>query len=130
MNPPYTAKKILIIDDDLTTIKLVESRLSANGYLVIALSEAALGLEAAFKQKPDLIVLDVMMPIVNGFNFCRLLKSQEEHRHIPVILLTSRSEDKDRKIGQEVGANAYLTKPVNADELLNTIKELLMNSRS
>ena len=118
-------KKILIIDDDPTTIKLTETRLKANGYDVLACCEAADGLEKAMKLKPDLIILDVMMPIVDGYNFCRLLKSQHEHKAIPVILLTSRGSEEDRKIGREVGANAYITKPFNMDDLLNTIRELV-----
>ena len=125
MNPPERAKRILLIDDDPVTVKLVESRLRANGYLVISSSEAAEGLQTAFTQKPDLIILDVMMPIVNGYNFCRLLKAQEAHCRIPIILLTSRSEINDKRIGEEVGANAYITKPFNMEDLLSKTKELL-----
>ena len=113
------------MDDDLTVIKLAESRLKACGYEVKATSEAPEGLEYAMKNKPDLIVLDVMMPIINGFNFCRLLKSNAEHKNIPIVLLTARTEETDIAIGQEVGANAYLSKPVNVEDLLNKIKELL-----
>jgi len=79
----------------------------------------------ALKAVPDLIILDVMMPVVNGYNFCRLLKSEQNHKNIPIILLTSRSEEKDMAIGQEVGADAYLAKPVNMDVLLGKIDELI-----
>ena len=96
-------KRILIIDDDPTSLKLTESRLSANGYEIHVSSEAPEGLEKAMKFKPDLIILDVMMPVVNGYNFCRLIKSQETCRHIPIILLTSRGTEEDRKIGQRSG---------------------------
>lgn len=120
-----TSKFILVVDDDPVAIKLTESRLKAHGYQVMTCCEAAAGLERAIKQKPDLIILDVMMPIVNGFNFCRLLKSHHEHKSVPVILLTSRTSEEDKRIGEEVGANAYLTKPVNMDLLLETIKDLV-----
>ncbi|MFA5087849.1 MAG: response regulator [Candidatus Omnitrophota bacterium] len=119
------AKRILVVDDDPVIIKLVETRLRAKGYEVMTSSEAPSGLEKALKQKPDLVILDVMMPIVNGYNFCRLLKTQEEFKKIPVVLLTSRAGGEDRKIGEEVGANAYLTKPFDMDDLQAKIKELL-----
>ncbi len=119
-------KRILVIDDDLVLIKLAETRLKANGYDVATSTEAAEGLKKAINDKPDLIILDVMMPIVNGYNFCRLLKSQHEHKGIPIILLTSRSGDDDKKIGDEVGADAYITKPFNMDDLLNTVKTLCL----
>ena len=118
-------KRILVIDDDPSLIKLVGARLTANGYDVLATNDAPSGLEKALKEKPDLIILDVMMPIVNGYNFCRLLKSQEGQKDIPVILLTSRADEKDKKIGEEVGANAYVTKPFNTEELLAIIKDMV-----
>ena len=120
-----SAKKILVVDDDKGATKLTETQLRANGYDVISSNEAPEGLQVALSQKPDLIILDVMMPIVNGYNFCRLLKSTEEQKDIPVILLTSRDAEEDKEIGKEVGANAYMTKPYNVDELLAKIKELL-----
>jgi len=119
------AKRILVVDDDPVIVRTLEGNLKANGYEVMVAQEATDGLEKAFKQSPELIILDVMMPIINGFNFCRLLKSQEKHRGIPVIMLTSRVEEEDRKIGLEVGADAYLAKPFKTDELLARIKELL-----
>jgi DNA-binding response OmpR family regulator len=91
---------------------------------VKALTEATEGLEYAITHNPDLIILDVMMPIINGFNFCRLLKQEKNRKNIPVILLTARDQMKDIEIGFEVGAEAYLTKPVNTAELIKTIKVL------
>jgi len=117
--------KILLIDDDPTVIKLAGSLLQNQGYEVAAASEAPNGLEMAMKDRPDLIVLDVMMPIINGYNICRLMKNEETCRDIPIILLTSRAEDEDRKIGAEVGANAYLAKPINSEEFLRQVETLL-----
>lgn len=119
------AQKILIIDDDPTLLKLIQAVLNSNGYEVLSASEAPNGLELAMKQKPDLIILDVMMPVINGFNICRLLKAEQKHKHIPIILLTSRSTENDQKIGNEVGADAYFPKPCKIEELLIKIKELL-----
>jgi len=119
------SRRILVVDDDPVIVKTLEGNLKSNGYEVIVSHDATEGLEKAFKQFPELIILDVMMPIINGFNFCRLLKSQEKHQSIPIIMLTSRAEEEDRKIGIEVGADAYLVKPFNTEELLARIKELL-----
>ena len=119
------SKRILVIDDDPTLTKLTESRLKASGYDVTVSNDAPKGLERAMKESPDLIILDVMMPIVNGYNFCRLLKSEEDHKRIPIIFLTSRAGDDDKKIGEEVGANAYITKPFKMEDLLETVQRLL-----
>ena len=118
-------KKILVIDDDHVVTKMVESRLKANGYEAIVSNDAALGLEIAIKRTPDLIILDVMMPIINGYNMCSLLRAEEKSKKIPIIMLTSRAEERDKAIGQAVGANAYITKPFNMEDLLKKIEELL-----
>ena len=128
MSETKKTHRILVIDDDHVVTRLLESRLKEKGYDVKTISEAADGLQSALSDQPDLVILDVMMPIINGYNFCRLLKNETKHKHLPVILLTSRTEEKDIKIGQEVGADAYLTKPIHIDEVLNTIHKLLPNA--
>ncbi len=115
-------KNILVVDDDHVQIKLLDGILKSNGYNVISCDEAANGLQHAMTANPDLIILDVMMPIINGYNFCKLLKDQHEQKHIPIILLTSRTDQDDIKIGMAMGAEAYLCKPINTQELLKTIK--------
>lgn len=121
-NNPY---RILVIDDNPMIVKLVEGILVSQGYGVFTVTEAPQGLEVAMKEKFDLIVLDVMLPIINGFNMCRLLKSQAGLQATPIILLTSRTGEDDRKIGEEVGANAYLAKPFNTEQFLETVRELV-----
>ncbi len=123
-----TNARVLIIDDDATVVKLAGSILSSSGYQVISSTDAPVGLEMAMKEKIDLIVLDVMLPVINGFNICRLLKSQEKYKKIPIVLLTSRDEEEDRKIGLQVGADAYITKPLNRENFLNIINDLLNKS--
>ena len=81
------------------------------------------------KNDPDLIILDVMMPVINGYNFCRLIKQEENKKDIPIILLTSRDQIKDIEIGLEMGAEAYLAKPLNTTELLRTIKVIESSKR-
>jgi len=119
-----TKAKILVVDDDPGIDKLLETRLTANGYDVLVANDASVGLEMAVKKSPDLIILDVMMPIINGYNICRLLK-KEEKLTTPIIMVTGRTTEEDKEIGKGVGADAYLTKPVNTELLLSTIKDLL-----
>lgn len=118
------AKQILVIDDDPVLVKMVQTRLMANGYDVLAANDAALGLETALKKLPDLIILDVMMPIINGYNMCTILKTNEKSKKIPIIMLTARAEEKDKAIGREVGVDAYMTKPFKMEELINQIEAL------
>lgn len=115
-------KNILIVDDDALQVKLLEGILKSNGYTVSIATEADEGLDKAINHDPDLIILDVMMPVINGYNFCRLLKKEAGKSEILIILLTSRDELQDIQIGLEMGADAYLTKPVHTDELLKTIR--------
>ena len=122
MNAHHKIKKILVVDDDPTMTMLLNKYLTSSGYEIIAENDPVAGLELAMTRQPDLIILDVMMPMINGYNFCRLLKEEEKQKNIPVILLTSRDQMKDIEIGLEMGAEAYLAKPLNITELLKTIK--------
>jgi DNA-binding response OmpR family regulator len=117
--------RILVVDDDPSVIRLLAGLLKTSGFEALLADDAPSGLELAMKQKPDLIVLNVMMPIINGFNICRLMKSEAACKHIPIILLTSRVTEEDRRIGQEVGADAYMLKPLNTAEFLHKVEELL-----
>ncbi len=126
--PSGHKRKILVIDDDPVILKMLSERLKANGYDVHQASEAAVGLDMVFHADHDLIILDVMMPIINGYNFCRLVKTQEKLRSIPIIMVTGRSEETDKEIGEEVGADAYITKPFQMEDILTTIKNFLQKS--
>ena len=124
------SKRILLVDDDPIQIKLLHKRLTENGYEVTTTNDAAEGLQMVMDQSPDIIILDVMMPIINGYNFCRIVKSEMKKKDVSIILLTSRDKLEDIEIGMEMGADAYLTKPVNIDEFLRTIKVVdSMNNR-
>ncbi len=100
-------------------------RLEANGYDIIEAEDGAMGLEAARHQNPDLIILDVMLPKVNGFKVARVLKCDAKCKNIPLMMLTVMSQAGDRKMGQAVKADAYLTKPCKSQELLDTIATLV-----
>lgn len=113
---------ILIVDDDPVEIKLLSKILTEHQYRVTTAGEADLGLQLAMDQCPDILILDVMMPVINGYNFCQLLKNEEKQKDIKVIMVTARDELEDINIGMQMGADAYLTKPINTGELLRTIK--------
>lgn len=113
--------KILIVDDDPLQVKLLQGILTEHEYKVYTSQEADQGLQMAMDHCPDVLILDVMMPVINGYNFCQLLKNEEQQKDIKVIMVTARDELEDIQIGMQMGADAYLTKPINTKELLKTI---------
>lgn len=115
-------KKIIVIDDDSIQVKLLECALREHGFEVKSTTDAPEGLQMTMDEKPDLVILDVMMPVINGYNFCKLVKTEERLKNTAIILATARDEMEDIKIGMEVGADAYLTKPVDIKELLKAIR--------
>ncbi|MBZ0166483.1 MAG: response regulator [Candidatus Omnitrophica bacterium] len=121
--------KILIVDDEPVEVALLENVLRREGYQISSAAAADRGLQMAMDNGPDMIILDVMMPLINGFNFCQLIKNQEDSKHIKIIMVTARDEMEDIEIGMEMGADAYLTKPINTQELLRTIQVVQSNSR-
>lgn len=108
---PTTRSRVLIVDDDVTTIRLMADALAAD-YDVIVASDAEEGLEQAVSSQPDLILLDVLMPHINGFALCRKLKSNEQTRKIPVVFVTALTEVSEQTRGFELGAVDYITKPI------------------
>lgn len=118
-------KIILVVDDNPTDLRLTSSLLTAQGYCVITADEAPAGIEAAMNRRPSLIILDVMMPIINGYNICRLMKDQKDYAHIPILLLTSRTSEDDHRIGREAGADAYISKPFQREEFFSEVQRLL-----
>jgi DNA-binding response OmpR family regulator len=118
-------KKILLVDDELDLVDMVKIRLESWGFDVLTAYDGQDGLNKAKKEVPDLIVLDLMLPRIDGFKVCRMLKFDEKYKKIPVILFSARAQDSDKKMGSEVGADAYITKPFEPAVLLDKIKELL-----
>ena len=118
-------KKILIVDDEPDLVEMLTLRLEANDYQVISASDGQEGLDKARTEKPDLIILDLMLPKIDGYKLCRMLKFDEKYKQIPIVLFTARAQESDIKIGEEVGADAYVTKPFEPDILLDKVAELL-----
>lgn len=118
-------KKILIIEDEEVIASMLADRLKTQGFEVKVDSGGMSGLKTARIWKPDLIILDIMLPEMDGYKVSRLLKFDETYKHIPIIMLTARTQETDKQKGKEAGADAYITKPYEPDELLAKIKELL-----
>lgn len=122
---PEIKKKILVVDDEPDIVSMLTMRLEASGYQVVASSDGNDGYKKAKSEKPDLIVLDLMLPGMDGYQVCRLLKFDENYRNIPIIMLTAKGQKEDREWGQKVKADFYLTKPFESSVLLARIKELI-----
>jgi len=118
-------RTILIVEDSPTEMLMVRTALLSKGYRVITATSGEEGLEKARREHPELILLDVVLPGKNGFQICRDLKSSPDTQNMPVILLTSKSQMSDRFWGMRQGADAYLTKPWKAEELLATVAQHL-----
>ena len=118
--------KVLVVDDESRMRKLVSDFLTRKGYAVI---EAADGVEAVdtFMENKDiaLIILDVMMPRINGFKISRLLKFDSKYKNIPILMVTARSQEEDKLIGEETGADEYITKPFDLDDVVKTVQKYL-----
>lgn len=118
-------KKILVVDDEKDLVETLVFRLEALGYEALTAYNGQEGLDKARSEKPDLILLDVMMPVMDGYQVCRMLKFDEEFKSIPIIMLTARGQDKDKKTGSDVGADDYVTKPFDSADLTARIKKLI-----
>ena len=118
-------KKILIVDDEMYILNILDFSLESEGFEVVTASNGEEALTKALDVQPDLIVLDVMMPKIDGFEVCRALKNKAETKKIPVILLTAKDRDKDREKGDEVGADLYMTKPFSPSRLIEQIQDLI-----
>ena len=119
------SEKILIIDDDLDTLRLVGLMLQRQGYQISAATNGQQGLEKAFEEDPDLILLDVMMPDMDGYEVTRRLRQNPSTLETPILMFTAKTQLDDKVTGFEVGANDYLTKPTHPSELQARVKTLL-----
>ena len=118
-------KSILVIEDTKSVRQIVAAMLLEEGYEVITAIDGRDGLEMAKRENPDLIVLDVMLPEMDGYEVCCRLKFDEDYEHIPIILLTARRKAADREKAAQTSADAYMTKPFEREDLLNEVRRLL-----
>jgi DNA-binding response OmpR family regulator len=120
-----TKPKILVVDDEPDALELVAFNLKRAGFQVVTAADGAEALRRAHEQLPDLVVLDVMLPELDGLEVCRRLRKESGTAGIPVLILTAKSAEIDRVLGLELGADDYLTKPFSPRELVLRIKNLL-----
>ncbi len=116
---------ILVVDDELNIRNILDFSLNAEGFNVVSASSGAEALDVAAKRKPDLIILDVMMPNGDGFSTCEKLKEDSDTKNIPVIMLTARTDREDRARATEVGADIYITKPFSPQRVVESVQSLL-----
>lgn len=118
-------KKILIIEDDRSTARLTEYTLQQEGYEVIVVGDGFEGLRLALAEHVDLVVLDIMLPGLDGYELCYRLRQRPETTDVPVLMISAKARPEDKEIGLKVGADDYLTKPVDPSEILAKVKALL-----
>ena len=121
--------KILIADDEPNQLELMSFNLSNAGYSIIKATNGKEAIELIENHSPDLIILDWMMPKMSGIDVCRTLRSRSETKQIPIIILSARSEDSDKSLGLDTGADDYISKPFSPKELISRVKALLRRAR-
>jgi len=118
--------KVLVVEDDRTLLDVLKYNLTKEGYNVVIATDGAQALEVARNQSPDLIVLDIMLPEINGLEVCRILRKD---MNVPILMLTAKSEEIDKLVGLEIGADDYMTKPFSMRELLARIRAMLRRAK-
>ena len=116
------AEKILVVDDEVKIVRVVRAYLEKEGYQVVEANDGLEALELARREKPDLVVLDLMLPKLSGWDVCRALRQESS---VPILMLTARDEDTDKIVGLELGADDYLTKPFNPKEMVARVRAIL-----
>jgi two-component system alkaline phosphatase synthesis response regulator PhoP len=122
--------RILVVDDEIYIVHILDFSLGMEGYDVVTALDGEQALEKARTEKPDLIVLDIMMPKLDGYETCKRLKADAETKDVPVILLSAKGRNVDQKVGFEVGADDYITKPFSPRKLVERINAILGHGTS
>ncbi|HLZ25180.1 MAG TPA: response regulator [Ktedonobacterales bacterium] len=120
-----TMSKVLVVDDSWTDLTLIATPLRESGYDVITAVDGEEALEKVLQERPQCVVLDVILPKQNGFQLCRKLKQMEQSRDIPIILISAKNTPLDKRWGLQQGADLYMTKPFSKDELLASVRSLI-----
>jgi len=118
-------KTVLIADDEIDIVETVKFMLESEGFEVLTAYDGEEALKTARTAIPDIILLDVMMPKINGYKVSRLLKFDKKFQDIPILMITARSQDEDRLIGEETGADEYITKPFEISDVIDLINKYL-----
>ncbi len=123
-------RKILVVEDERDIRELVRYNLQEEGFLVVEANDGETGLALAQKERPALVILDLMLPSLSGLEVCRLLRSREETASLPILVLTAKASEMDRVVGLEMGADDYVTKPFSPRELVARVKAVLRRTNS
>ena len=118
--------RILVVEDEKDIVRLLKYNLEKEGYIALAAHDGEAGLDLAKKEKPDLIILDLMLPKMDGMDVCRQIRKESS---VPIIMLTAKKEELDRIVGLELGADDYVTKPFSVRELMARVKTILRRTR-
>jgi CheY-like chemotaxis protein len=117
--------RILIVDDEKDMVELLRAQLESHGYETLTAYDGEGALDKARSEKPDLIILDLMLPKIDGYKVCRMLKFDDKYKHIPIIMFTAKSGNEDKEIGQEVRADEYITKDIEPKKLIEVVNKYL-----
>jgi len=124
-----TSRRILIVEDEESLLKLESILLSSRGYQITGVKDGLAALKALAENSFDLVLLDIMMPGIDGFEVCRRIRGNPQTREIPVVMLTAKKSAADQARGLEVGADAYITKPFKSIKIMDMIESLLAKRR-
>jgi DNA-binding response OmpR family regulator len=125
-----TRPRILIVDDEADLRTVLRLGLEREGFEVLEAENGQVGLARAQAEHPDLVLLDLMLPLLDGYRVCRALKFDDRHRHLPVFILSARSAETDRSLALQMGADAFVRKPYQIGELIARIRDRLTNGRA
>ncbi|HTY07570.1 MAG TPA: response regulator [Candidatus Edwardsbacteria bacterium] len=118
-------KKIMVVDDEPYIARVIKFKLEQEGYTVISANDGITGLNKIKEEKPDMVLLDVMMPGMSGYEVCQKIKGDAELAGIPVVILTAKGQERDREQGFSMGASDYITKPFSPNRLLELVKSIV-----
>ena len=118
-------KTILCVDDSPTDLRMMQEAVAGMGHVIVTATDGEEALESVRRQKPDLVLLDIILPNLNGYQVCRQLKTAPETKSIKIILISSKSQQTDKFWGKKQGADEYVTKPYQQGELLNLVRQQL-----
>ena len=122
--------RVLLVDDEPSIVKMVGKRLEVEGFEVLVAMDGQEALKKVQTDLPDLVVLDLMLPKLNGYEVCMMLKEDTRYQKIPVVMFTAKAQEQDEKLGLACGADAYIRKPFKAQELLDQIRALTASSQA
>jgi len=126
---PMAGEKILVVDDHKEMVDLIEETFRLRGYEVVGATNGQEALAKVYQEKPDLVLLDVMMPVIDGYEICQTLKTNEETKHIPIVLITVKGSESDIERGFEARADGYVVKPFEPPELTEFAEKFLKKSK-